>query len=199
MCARVDNRTRRSFSVRRRLFEREHTNTHPTDMDDWHAGRTVAEMAEAGAFGAGRGFVSFEPDADGSPSGPDNFASTVHYGTATVGEGARRQRHRLVVKSKQRSAALRELYKNDAQFHNEKLFYERIAPFLLAAVPAAARPVRAPPLCRYFYGRNECGELAERDVIVLENATAVHGYRKSDRRLHLDLDHLVVALNALAK
>lgn len=167
---------------------------------DWDVERAVAEMTEAGAFGPGRGFVSYEPPkafAAASSEQQNNFASIMSYGTVTVSDGPlRHQSHSLVIKMKHRSSVLRDLYRTDAQFHNETLFYEWIAPFLLAAVPAAHR---APSLCRYFYGRNECGARSTQDVIVLENATAAHGYRMSEHRLHLDFDHLVAALNALAK
>lgn len=160
----------------------------------------MMNMIKAGAFGPDRTFVSFEPDP--RFAGQDQFASTIVYGTVTVRDRENRdRRHDLIVKTKHHSAALREVYKTDDQFHNEILFYERLMPFLLDFVRSGrGGPVedRVPRLCRYFYGRNDCGDLTARDVIVLENATP-HGYKLSDDRLFLDFDHLILALRTLAK
>jgi len=202
-------------SVQVQVFEREHQTTgrdgnftgnmtmelnEYADVTSWDClmDQIVAEMVESGAFGPGRGYVSFAQDADGT-SGQDNFASTVVYGTVTVSDGPVHQRCRIVVKKKHQSPIIRALYKNDQQFHNEILFYERIAPFLLAVVPTAERRSVAPLFCRYLYGRNDCDASALRDMIILENTTTTHGYRMSDERLHLDFDHLVMALKTLAK
>lgn len=165
--------------------------------------RLVAEMTDAGAFGPGCTPVSFEPDS--RFAGRDQFASTIVYGTVTVLDRATgsRNRHRLVFKFKHPKPELRAMFRNDEQFHNESLFYERLMPLLLDRVPTAAAagqavPSVAPPLCRYVYGRNACGDETLRDVIVLENASP-QGYRLSDHRLFLDFDHLVLALRTLAK
>lgn len=158
-------------------------------------------MAAAGAFGPDSQLVSFE--LDGLHTELNQFASSVFYGTATVEDrNGRRHGHRLVFKFKHPTLQMRDFYNNDKQFHNEMLFYERIAPFLLAS-RSSQRNVDGtvgPTLCRYFYGRNDCDEQAHRDVIVLENES-VRGYRAAvtSHRLALDFDHLVVALRSLAK
>lgn len=166
---------------------------------DWPVDRTVAEITDTGAFGPECEFVSFKLDSRHTVQ--DQFASTVLYGTVTVsgGRATTAGHHGLVIKLKHRHLQLRRLFQTDKQFRNEILFYEKIVPFLLACTPVAGGD-RAPPLCRYFYGRTDRGDPAARDMIVLENAT-VHGYRspRSDHRLHLDFDHVVVALQTLAK
>lgn len=155
----------------------------------------VADMTAAGALGRDAVLLSYEPDG-GRHAGRDQFATIVHFGTATVDDGRGTCRRRLVIKLKYRSANVRALLNNDAQFHNEIHFYERTLPTLLARAPAD----RAPSLCRYVYGRNDCGRHVHRDAIVLENACGppLH-YRPSERRLDLDLEHAVVALGTLAK
>lgn len=162
---------------------------------DLSVAAVVADMTAAGAFGPGAVLLSYEPDG-GRHAGQDQFASIVHYGTATVDPGRGPCRRRLVIKLKHRLANVRELLNNDAQFHNEMHFYERMLPSLLAHAPTD----RAPSLCRYVYGRNDCGRHVCRDAIVLENACGppLH-YRQFGHRLDLDLDHAVVALSTLAK
>lgn len=166
-----------------------------SDTADRWLDRTIADAADAGVFGTGGRFASFA--SDGQHGANDQFASIVYYGTVTVTEDDLSRRRRILVKLKHRWVELRNLFRTDLQFHNEILFYEKIAPSLVRTVDGP----RAPSLCRYFYGRNECGRLAERDLIVLENATWRHGYRSavSDHPLYLDFDHLIVALRTLAK
>jgi hypothetical protein len=162
---------------------------------DWSIERAVEDMTAIGAFGPGRGFVSFT--LDNRHTGQDQFASVVLYGTVTLRDEPDGLRsHQLVIKLKHRTPEMIALCTNDAQFHNEKLFYERIKPFLL---DCAQGQDRLPSLCRYFYGRNECGDQAFRDAIVLENECP-RGYRcMSGDRKFMDFDHLVVALRTLAK
>jgi len=156
----------------------------------------VAKIIEAGVFGPSCRFVSFA--LDGQHNGQDQFASTILYGTVTVGNSdCHHQSHRLVFKFKYTVPEVREFLKNDDHFHNEILFYEQIKPFLL---DCCSQEDATPTLCRYYYGRNNCGDLANRDIIVLENEV-VRGYRAAvtNHWLCLDFDHLVVAIRALAK
>ncbi|XP_025194437.1 uncharacterized protein LOC112594049 isoform X2 [Melanaphis sacchari] len=161
--------------------------------------RTIEDMTAAGSFGQDSRIVSFKPE--GLHTEQDNFASCVVYGVAIVDDhDGRRRSHRIVFKYKHAEFELRELCNNDNQFHNEMLFYERIAPFLLAhGSRRHDSGTDDTMLCRYIYGRNNCGdEWHRRDR--LENAT-VNGYRKSviGHKLSLDFDHLNVALRKLAK
>ncbi|KAE9531500.1 hypothetical protein AGLY_010706 [Aphis glycines] len=160
----------------------------------------VAEMIETGVFGPECRFVSFE--LDGQHNSQDQFASSILYGTVTVGDrDCHNRSHRLVFKFKHPVTEVREFLKNDLQFHNETLFYERILPFLLDCYSQNDEDETAnPTLCRYFYGRNDCGDLSNRDMIVLENES-IRGYKTAvtDHRLCLDFDHLIVAIRALAK
>lgn len=160
----------------------------------WSMDRAIAEMIGAGAFGAGAELETLEPDSQ--RTGQDQYASTVYFGTVFVRdrEGDRRG-HQLVFKLKNRVPELRDLYQADSQFHNEIFFYEQMVPYFRAAEPASAR---VPSLANYLYGRNGCGDLADTDMVVLENDSA-RGYRLSAQRLYLDFDHIVVALKTLAK
>jgi len=164
------------------------------------AAAAVAEMIEAGVFGPGGQFVSFA--LDGQHNGQNQFASSILYGTVTVGDRDYDQKsHRLVFKFKHTVPEVREFLKNDQQFHNEILFYEQILPFLMDFCSQKDGDEDATPMfCHYYYGRNNCGDLVNRDIIVLENET-IHGYRTAvtDHRLCLDFEHLIVAIRALAK
>lgn len=164
------------------------------------AAATVAEMIEAGVFGPGGRFVSFA--LDGQHDGQNQFASSILYGTVTVGDrDCHQQSHRLVFKFKHTVPEVKEFLKNDQQFHNEILFYEQIIPFLLDCCSQKDGGEDATPmLCHYYYGRNNYGDLANRDIIVLENET-IRGYGAAvtDHKLCLDFEHLIVAIRALAK
>lgn len=160
---------------------------------------TFAKITEAGAFGSECMFASLELDRE--YAGQDQFASTVFFKTVTVIDRERVQRqYRLVIKTKPKSPKTQAVLKVDFQFHNEILFYESILPFLLACVPAdeGSTKNRVPSFSRYFYGRNECGNLVAKDMIVLKNVIP-QGYRLSGERLHLDFDHIVMSVKALAK
>ncbi|VVC43033.1 Protein of unknown function DUF227,Protein kinase-like domain,CHK kinase-like [Cinara cedri] len=176
------------------------------EPDGWSIDRAMAEMTVAGVFGPGLRYVSFERD--------HYFASTLLFGTLTVtagddsddagGEGHRRQRQ-LAIKFKHRVPEMRAMCNNDLQFHNEILFFERIAPFLMACARSTRdheckhnRSRVTPLLPRYFYGRNDCGDRASQDMVVLESV-CLHEYRLSDQLVYLDFDHLAVALRTLAK
>ncbi|XP_026810649.1 uncharacterized protein LOC113553462 [Rhopalosiphum maidis] len=161
---------------------------------------TIGDMTAAEAFGPGSRIASFK--LEGLHTEQNQFASCVMYGVAAVDDrDGRRHSHRLVFKYKHSTPAMQEFYNNDNQFHNEVLFYERIAPFLLSHSSRRNGDESATTVfCRYFYGRNICGDQAPRDVIVLENATA-NGYQEAmvGHRLSLDFEHLTVALRTLAK
>ncbi|XP_022177325.1 uncharacterized protein LOC111038507 isoform X1 [Myzus persicae] len=162
---------------------------------------TVAEkMIESKVCGPDSVFVSFKLDKWHTE--PNQFCSVVLYGTMTVSDrDCRNQIHPLVLKFKHINPQKRKICRNDQQFYNEKLFYEQITPFLLAFVSPRDDDVSmTPSLCRYFYGRNDCGDLADRDLIVLGNET-VRGYRSAvnDHRLTLDYDHMAIAVRTLAK
>lgn len=181
------------------------------DPDEWSIDRAMAEMTGTGVFGTGRRFVSFEPDRRYDEG--DYFASMLLFGTITVtfdddNEGGHGEAHfeqyQLIIKFKHRTPELRAMCNNDLQFHNEILFFERIVPFLLASASSANdgcvhnhRSV-APLFSRYFYGRNDCGDRAPQDMVVLESVCH-HEYRLSNQLVYLDFDHLVVALRTLAK
>lgn len=170
--------------------------TAAASSDQW-IDQAVAEFTDAGAFGPDSRFVSFE--LKGRHTIRDQFASDVIYGTVTVcNDGRASCRHGIVIKLKHLNPVLRDMFRTDSQFRNEILFYENISPFLLARVPPGED--RIPPICRYLYGRNVCGDHTAQDMIVLENMI-LRGYRspQSDHRLYLDFDHLVVALKTLAK
>ncbi|CAI6351443.1 unnamed protein product [Macrosiphum euphorbiae] len=146
-----------------------------------------------GAFGKNLKYVSFELDKD--LVGQDQYMSTVLFGTVTTSDESK---HRAVIKLKLRDEKTRIKFKIDFQFHNEITMYEKIIPFIIECYRSMRGVGDCPTLARYFYGRNKCGEFAEKDLIILENVVPL-GFRLSEERLFIDYDHLLIAVQALAK
>jgi len=146
-----------------------------------------------GSFGKNLKYVSFELDKD--HVGQDQYMSTVLFGTVTTSDESQ---HRVVIKLKLRDEKLRVKFKIDFQFHNEITMYEKIIPFLFECYRSMTGAGDYPTLARFFYGRNKCGEFVEKDLIMLENVIPL-GFRLSEERLFIDYDHLLIALQALAK
>jgi len=104
----------------------------------------------------------------------------------------------VLIKLKNCDQIVREGYECDTLFQNELNFYEKIIPFLLECRGPLENNVNALSLSRFFYGRNNGGELAEKDLIVFENVNPL-GYRFTEEQMFLDYDHLITALQAIAK
>lgn len=154
----------------------------------------LSTIVAEGTFGKNVNFVSFETDKN--LVGKDQFASTVLFGTVTTSDGLVRS---VLIKLKLRDRVKREVFKNDLQFHNEIMMYERIIPFMLSCRSTTTNdPDNHLSLARYFYGCNKCGEHADRDLIMLENVSPL-GFRLSEERLFLDYKHLQKAIQTLAK
>lgn len=147
-----------------------------------------------GAFGKNVNFVSFEMDKH--RTGKDQFMSTVLFGTVITSDG---MIHSVLFKLKLQDPKIREEKKIDLQFHNEILMYEKIIPFLLACSGSTESYKNGHlSLAHYYYGRNKCGDYAEKDLIVLENVGPL-GFRLSKEHPFLDYNHLINAIQALAK
>lgn len=154
----------------------------------------LPEIVGNGAFGKNLKYVSFDLDED--RVGQDQYMSTVSFGTVTTSD---RSKYHVMIKLKVRDEKFRVRFKSDHQFQNEITMYETIIPFLFKCHRSMGADVRDyPTLPRFFYGRNKCGEFAEKDLIVLENANPL-GFRLSEARLFLDYNHLIIALQAIAK
>jgi len=104
----------------------------------------------------------------------------------------------VLIKLKNRDQIIRESSECDRLFHNELYFFEHIIPFLLKCRGPLVNNENALSLPRFFYGRNKGGELAEKDLIVFENDNIL-GYRFNEEQLFMDKDHLIIALQAIAK
>lgn len=162
-------------------------------MDSWLQDELSAIVTE-GAFGKNVDFVSFEQDTNLKKL--SQYISTVIFGTITSSDGSA---YHIVIKLKIEDEEKREFFRIDDQFHNEITMYKNIIPFLLSRQSSTAIDIsNIPSLPRFFYGRNSCGEFAEKALIVLENINH-QGYCLSQELLFLDYDHLISALQALAK
>lgn len=154
----------------------------------------LSAIVTAGVFGKNVNFVSFEENTNNDKM--YHYMSTVVFGTIKTSD---KSAHQIVIKLKLRNEKLRKYFKIDFQFHNEITMYEKIIPFLLSSQSSTSQNVcNVPCLPRFFYGRNRCGEFVEDDLIVLENISP-QGYRLCQERIFLDYDHLISALQALAK
>jgi len=153
----------------------------------------LPKIVSNGAFGKNLKYVSFELDK--VHTGQDQFMSIVLFGTVTTSDESQ---YRVVIKLKLRDEKLRDKLKIDFQFHNEITMYEKIIPFLFECYRSTAGVGDFPTLARFFYGRNKCGEFVEKDLVVLENVNPL-GFRTSEDHPFIDYDHLITALQSLAK
>ncbi|XP_022176931.1 uncharacterized protein LOC111038224 isoform X2 [Myzus persicae] len=154
----------------------------------------LPKIVSIGAFGKNIKYVSFDLDKD--HVGQDHYMSTVLFGTLTTSDESK---YHVVIKLKLRDEKLRVQFKIDIQFQNEITMYDRVIPFLFECHRSMEAEVGdCPTLARFFFGRNKCGEFAEKDLIVLENVTP-SGFRLSDARPFLDFNHIVIAFQAVAK
>lgn len=146
-----------------------------------------------GSFGRDVTFVSFERNTD--MMAKDQFQSEVVFGRVITSDGSG---HSVVIKLKVREISKLNAILNYENFHNEIVMYDKIIPFLLECRDSTADVHNMPTLTRFFYGRNRSGRCRETDLIILEDSTT-KGYRLCDERMFLDYDHLVTALQAIAK
>lgn len=153
----------------------------------------LSEIFFQDEFGENLKFLSFEPNTN--LFGKDHLNSTVIFGTVTISNGSK---FPVLIKTKIRNPILRERFRADIHFHNEIIMYEKIIPFFLTNSRSIIRDDNVPSLVRYFYGRNKCGEFSLRDMIILEDVSPL-GFRLSEEKLFLDYDHLVNAIQTLAK
>jgi len=153
----------------------------------------LPDIVSNGAFGKNLRYVSF--DLDNDHVAQDQYMSTVIFGTVTTSDETQNS---VVIKLKLQDEIIRAKFKIDIQFHNEITMYERVIPFLFECHRSMGGVEDWPTLPRFFYGRNKCGEFAEKDLIVLENVAPL-GFRLSEARPFLDYDHLVAAFRSIAK
>lgn len=153
----------------------------------------LSEIVANGAFGKNLKFVSFEQDTD--LSGNDQYKSKIIFGIVNVSDGSN---YRVLIKFKIVDKKRRVALNNDLDFHNELIMYTKIIPFLFACRGSITNDIKGPSLPKFFYGRNKCGEFVDKDCILLENVNYL-GYNMTKERLFLDYNHLVNALDSLAK
>lgn len=159
---------------------------------DWLIAELPTIVAD-GAFGKNCSFVSF--DQDKNLAGQDQYMSTVIFGRVNTSDGSQ---HPVVIKLKFQNQTAREYTKCDLQFHNEIIMYEKIIPFLLACRDRSTSDAVGPALAQFYFGRNSFGGGPNKDCIIIKNVTPL-GYRLCEERLFVDYDHIVNALQALAK
>lgn len=150
------------------------------------------EIVSNGAFGKNLKFVLFEQNKD--LVGKDQFKSEVIFGTINLSDGTN---YSVLVKFKIQDKKNKNLH-YDLEFHNELIIYEQFIPYLFECCGSITNNINWPSLPKFFYGRNQSEEFGKKDLILLENANSL-GYYLTKERLFLDYNHLVKALESLAK
>lgn len=154
--------------------------------------RAVAD----GAFGPGAAFESFE--VDGGVAATDQFASDIVFGTVKLRRGGDPQQ--VVIKFKNADPVMSAMMNMHEKFYNEYVFYARLLPELArrAADPEAVYAL----FPRFLYsnatleGDHGDGVGGGEQVIVVASVTPA-GYRTSDQRVFLDVEHVLLALRKL--
>lgn len=161
--------------------------------------RAVAD----GAFGPDARFDTFTVDGDSVDTSGAHFASDVVFGTVAVrtGDGPaanRSSRHPVVIKFKNANLVMSAMMNMHQKFHNEYVFYTRLLPELARhdVNPDAVFSL----FPRFLYsnvtpdGSTEVD--GEEHVIVIANM-APAGFRMTDQRVFLDVEHVMLALRKL--
>lgn len=152
-----------------------------------------SEIVANGAFGKNLKFISFEQNMD--LSGIDQYKSKVIFGTVYVSDGSN---YPVLIKLKIQTKNKNKICNNDLDFHNELIMYTKILPFFFGHRSLITNDLNGPSLPKFFFGRNTCDEFEDKDCIILENVNYL-GYYLTKERLFLDFNHLVNALDSLAK
>lgn len=159
----------------------------------WSIEEEIHAIVNEGAFGKNRTLVSFK--VHNSIPEVDEWKYTTIDGTVITSDGLH---YPVMIRLKHQDQMLRDCWQSDKLFHNELIMYEKIIPFLLECRGPTFSDANALSFALFFYGRNKCGELADKDLIVFENVYAL-GYRFNEDRLFLDDEHIAIALRAMAK
>jgi len=153
----------------------------------------LPEIVNSGAFGKNLKYVSFDINED--YVGQNQYKSTVVFGTVKTSDESK---FNVVIKLKLRDEKICSAFKIHFHFNNEVIMYKNIIPFLFECHKSLNKIEDWPSLCRFFYGRNKCGEFFDKDLIILENADYL-GFQSSKERPLVDYDHVVSAFRTLAK
>jgi len=153
----------------------------------------LPEIVNSGAFGKNLKYISFDINED--YVGQNQYKSTVLFGTVKTSDGSK---FNVVIKLKLRDEKLCLKHKIHFHFNNEIIMYENIIPFLFESHRSLNGIEDWPSLCRFYYGRNKCGDFFNRDLIILENVV-YQGFQSSKKHPLVDYDHVLSALRALAK
>lgn len=161
---------------------------------DYLKTRVFPQATAEGAFGPVAEYKTFRTDDDCSTAASDQFASDIVFGTVML----KGRSVRVVIKFKNTDPVMSAMMNMHQKFHNEYAFYTQLLPELArrAADPAATFAL----FPRFVYSNatpdGSGGKIGDEEVIVVANA-APDGYRMSDQRVFLDVEHMLLALRKL--
>lgn len=155
--------------------------------------------AAEGAFGPDAEYAGFRTD--DSSTATDQFASDVVFGTVTLRTAGAVAENELpvVIKFKNADPVLSAKMNMNHKFRNECVFYARLLPELMRR--AGGRSAVSPLFPRFVYSNataDDGYDAAAEQVIVVTNMNP-SGYRMSDQRVFLDVDHVLLALRKLGE
>jgi len=153
----------------------------------------INAIVAEGAFGKNCSLVSFNTYNDIIENKEWNYKAI--FGDIVTSEN---KRYSVLIKLKNRDQSIREFSECDTLFQNELNFYEKIMPFLFECRGPLVNEFNVLSFPRFFYGRNNGGELAEKDLIIFENVSTLC-YHFTEDQIFLDYNHLIVALQTIAK
>lgn len=186
-------------------------NTSHESLKHWLSG----VLTDGGAYGATADRPAvFEPDRDPRhatrPKLAQRLSCVVATGRLTVPGGAAKTDVRVTVKLKPPVEQLRTVLRADGQFCNEIHAYQNVVPFLVEHLRDGARP---PAMPAFVYGRGDGDARWPEDVIVLQDpldsgyaparapepSPPSHAAATNNGSMHMDYDHLAVAIAALGR
>lgn len=122
--------------------------------------------------------------------GQDQFQSTVLFVSVKLQDEGKVRECPLVCKFQTQDEELRKRFSTELQFFNEVVFYRDVLPIfkqnMLTFFP------------KYYFGKATLNEAPEEDVIMVEDLTP-EGFRLTDERIYLDVDHCTSAFKKLGE
>lgn len=164
-------------------------------MDRLQVEKELKEIVGEGVFGKNCNLVSFKLYK--CMTDVDEWWYHKIFCSVLTSDGAD---YNIMIKLKIQDLVLRGCFGCDALFYNELFFYKKIIPFLLECRGPILNDSNTLFLPYFFYGRNNCSELIANDLIVIENINTLgYSHCSSNEKVFLDIDHLTIALQTLAK
>lgn len=147
----------------------------------------LPEAVASGGFGKDVEVLSVVRD---GKEGVDQFASSVLFVNVKLKVDGEVKECPLVCKFQVLDEELRNRFSTEVQFFNEVLFYRDLLPVFKQDMSTF--------FPKYYFGKATLNRAPQDDVIMIEDLTP-HGFRLTDGRIHLDVDHCTLAFRKLGE